>query len=190
MQAAIAAVYLQLWVLSFVNEDNGPLYNADEGDEVYTKINDLEGFVVLCLFFLIGSFSDKIKPTIFLPFSFAMRGIILIGLSLLSNPKSPISYILWMLYAMFNIMESIGIDGFYAKNVKNEIAGAMWGIMGISALLGQVISLKLGAKLYSINAGYVLLFIGVCDIVIVGFLVLMTYLGKLKPIGPKELNTA
>jgi hypothetical protein len=91
---------------------------------------------VLCLFFFIGNFSDKIVPTVFLPVSFVCRGIMLIAIYFLTDPGTAISYLLWMGFALCHIMESIGVDGFYAKNVKNEIAGTMWGIMGMVSLLG------------------------------------------------------
>lgn len=88
------------------------------------------------LFFAIGRWSDKIKPTIFLPIAYGFRGVILLALCMLESPDTWICYVLWMLYALAHIMESIGTDGYYAKNVKNEIAGTMWGIMGICSLIG------------------------------------------------------
>jgi sugar phosphate permease len=150
----------------------------------------MEGGIVLCLFFLVGAYSDRIKPTIFLPVSFISRGLVLLALFLIKDPSTGYSYILWMLFALTHLMESVGVDGFYAKNVKNEIAGTMWGIMGITALVGQVISLEVAAKLYAYYAGYVFLFIGLCDLAMAGFLILMAYFGFLKPIENKELHTA
>jgi hypothetical protein len=50
--------------------------------------------------------------------------------------------------------------------------------------------LEIASRLYSIDAGYVMLFIGCADMVIVGFLLVMTYLGKLHPIEQKPEHLA
>ncbi len=180
MNAAISAIFFMLWVLSFVDADGDGITTVAEANIIYTTINDYCGLTILITFLFFGFFSDKMNPLTFIPIGFAIHGVTLVSINFLASPNEVMSYVLWISYSASSLMCSIGVDGFYGKNIPDDIAGVMWSLVGCCSLIGLIISVLMGTIMYDISPGYPFLFIGSLDLGVVIFLLIMAKYGKFR----------
>ncbi len=58
-------------------------------------------------------------------------------ISQLNDPGSKASYIFWGFFSVGYLLEVSSLTGYFAKNVKNEVRGVLYGFAGLFAMMGK-----------------------------------------------------
>ena len=115
-------------------------------------------------FIALGHFVDYFSPKITIPLAYLIRGVALVIVSRLHEPGSKSAFILWGFYAMGYLLQYSALEGYLAKNIKNEIRGVLYGLAGVFAACGKGLSILVGRRLQDRKESDPLLFIGLCDL--------------------------
>eukprot|EP00349_Pseudokeronopsis_sp_Brazil_P011868 CAMPEP_0202979848 /NCGR_PEP_ID=MMETSP1396-20130829/85889_1 /ASSEMBLY_ACC=CAM_ASM_000872 /TAXON_ID= /ORGANISM="Pseudokeronopsis sp., Strain Brazil" /LENGTH=192 /DNA_ID=CAMNT_0049719465 /DNA_START=506 /DNA_END=1081 /DNA_ORIENTATION=+ len=148
MQLSIVLSFQLLWVTSFIDET---ISDEDQAKAVYVYLNLIGGLLTFATFYFIGKAADNYSPKILTPICFAARAITLMGIFLVSNPASLLSYLVWSLMAVAALFQSIVVDAYFAKIIPKEVRGVLIALNMFMGLVGKGFIIKLGGMLFDVK---------------------------------------
>lgn len=128
----------------------------------------------------LGKLTDYLPAYKSLPLSFAFRATCLtLLLTLVNTPKDPALMIFAVGLVIGTAFENTAVDGLFNKNLKKEIRGSLCGAYNFFGNIGLLIFSGVGGYLYDgIGPKAPLVFVIVCDVVLVIVCVTLRALGK------------
>lgn len=146
------AIYLMIWISSFVEEglidDDGHEFDDKHAKNIFSKIVLIVGIVTISLMPVIGWFVDKVEGHITIPLAFGSRAVVmLIFLYFVKEPENWGTYIVCTFMITFSFFERIAVEKMFQQSLPSEIRGTMIGVLHLFGQIGQIIFATIAAIL-------------------------------------------
>lgn len=145
--------------------------------DLYTYINIATGVSNICLFYPLGRLADKVTPKIIMPLTGILCCLLSASIIFIQDPYSPISYVVFCLQSVAYLFQSIGLEGYFSKNIPKEVRGVLIGFLGFCGLIGRSIILKLGGILFEEGKALPFVALAIANVALVLFLLITMFLG-------------
>lgn len=144
-----------------------------ESGKIYANLSTA-GYVVniVCVYF-VGRIIDYVPSKIMIPIVFLLNAGVFFLITLIDDPSSILSYMVWCLLALSFLFESIAVENFFSRNVPGEIRGLTYGVFFFCGLFGRLVCYKSAALLFKYDHNAPFWMIGSCHAVYLVFVIIM-----------------
>lgn len=152
---------------------------------IWQKQNIISNCMALPIVFIVGRMSDRVSPKVLVPSVLIFQIVVMGGYMLCGDPRSWYAYLLSAFQGGSGFAIIVAMQGYAVKRVPKMIRGIMTALIISLSGLGGVIYLQVSKPFFDTAPNMVFGWIGIFDVLVLVFILLMIMLGKYGDVAPQ-----